>query len=588
MLVVGPLIGEGTFARVFSAERRLGGVGQSVAVRVPKQPGLEAAWQAEAQLLARIDHVGVVRLVDYLEDWQGRPAQILERLDGPSLLALRRPATELLPPLPLAAIVRIGSRLSEALHAIHEARGEDGRPLGAVHRDVSPDNILFDSHGEPRLIDLGTARVQAHRSTTGLMRVEGKSTFMSPERKLGQPVDRRADIYALGATLAFLAAPDPEVWSEGLPEILAPLLRRCCASEPRRRPEDALEVAEGLQEIAAPLSLRAWCRALPERRKPESRPAAAGLAEMFELEISHGGLPPEHTEHVADEDLEAVETGPTTLPSVGDLTWVQPGPVSSGGGGTGLMAVEPTSPGMLNAVEARPLSKGLVAMAELGQAGAGSLTLARLGSEWLLLKRLDPRVSLQSPLAQAFIREIESLRASPHPLLARPEEAGFDAERRVAATFSHRLDSRSFAAVIEGIEAEAPVDRGAFLLALGSIWAEGLAAWRDRAGEAPPLPVDPAHAAVGMDGRAWLFGPASITAAELALRRGAPEPAGLRLRKLLQRLFADLGGALGSELSGLLEPRGGLELEPLGQRLRERLGQSRRSVLAELMARRFG
>jgi serine/threonine protein kinase len=109
---------------------------------------------------------------------------------------------EELRPLPETIAARICADACAGLHAAHEAAGPDGAFLGVVHRDVSPPNILVSVHGQVKVSDFGIAKAanQLHaRTRTGA--IKGKLAYIPPEQVLGQGLDRRADVYAMGVVL---------------------------------------------------------------------------------------------------------------------------------------------------------------------------------------------------------------------------------------------------------------------------------------------------------------------------------------------------------------------------------------------------
>ncbi len=193
----------------------------------------------EAQLLATLDHPGIVRVFDVAPDGSWI---VMERVRGESLSRrLARVGT-----LSPRDVRRLGVALLDALAATHAA--------GIVHRDVKPSNILFDEGDAVRLVDFGVAASRDH-ALTATRAVVGTPCYMPPEQLRGAAVDARADVYAAGATL-FEAATG----------------RRLHRPERARDPGRAVRLATGDAALA-----RAVARAVEER--PEDRfPGAAAFA----------------------------------------------------------------------------------------------------------------------------------------------------------------------------------------------------------------------------------------------------------------------------------------------------------------------
>jgi serine/threonine protein kinase len=154
----------------------------------------------EARLAALLDHPNVVRIIEVGHDGE-EYFLAMELVQGKPLSAvLRKAAREKRPPSP-ALSAYIIAQAASGLGYAHALTDGEGRPLGVVHRDVSPQNVLLSFEGAVKLIDFGVARAfgrVAHTSPGGL---KGKIEYMSPEQASAEEVDHRADVFALGVVL---------------------------------------------------------------------------------------------------------------------------------------------------------------------------------------------------------------------------------------------------------------------------------------------------------------------------------------------------------------------------------------------------
>jgi serine/threonine-protein kinase len=170
----------------------------------------QAMFAQEAHLGARVTHPNVVRVLD-AGHADGLPYLVLEHVPGIDLWRLLRwlRRSERSLDLPLATFV--AHELLLGLHAVHEARAEDGTALGLVHRDVSPSNVLLSVHGDVQLADFGIARALLAESfpQAALARSHGKLGYLSPEQVAGAEVDRRSDVFAAAALTAELFIGEP-------------------------------------------------------------------------------------------------------------------------------------------------------------------------------------------------------------------------------------------------------------------------------------------------------------------------------------------------------------------------------------------
>jgi serine/threonine-protein kinase len=154
-----------------------------------------AAFEREGRLLSRISHRNIVGLDALGHDEEG-PFLALEYVDGPALRALCTGSQ-----LPVRIALRVARDLLSALEAVHALRDERGEPLGLVHRDLSPSNVLVSKNGSIKLADFGIARglLGSHR-TTGHA-IKGTLSYLSPEQATAAPVDQRSDLFGVGAIL---------------------------------------------------------------------------------------------------------------------------------------------------------------------------------------------------------------------------------------------------------------------------------------------------------------------------------------------------------------------------------------------------
>ena len=156
---------------------------------------------AEARLSARLNHANVVQIHEVIDSTQ--PRIVMEYLEGQTHAAIQRKANE---SFSTRMQLRVLSAVLSGLHYTHELLDYDGTPLNIVHRDVSPQNVVVTYDGQVKVLDFGIAtRDNADENKRGGA-IKGKFSYMPREQLLGEPVDRRADIHAVGAMLWHAAA----------------------------------------------------------------------------------------------------------------------------------------------------------------------------------------------------------------------------------------------------------------------------------------------------------------------------------------------------------------------------------------------
>jgi serine/threonine-protein kinase len=238
----------------------------------------------EASIGARLHHGGIVQIMDYgLID--GAAFLAMEFVDGvDALRAVTLSGDDRVMPEGIA--LHVISEVAHALAYIHDVKDEHGEPLGIVHRDVSPQNILLSWDGDVKLSDFGIALCMQREEQTAEGVVKGKLPYMAPEQALGERVNAAADVYALGATLATLlggraigpAMTDEEAWARvvearerGVSAAVAELIGACTCRNPadRLRAADVAAAAGSLafQKLSrgARATLRDWLSPLKPR-----------------------------------------------------------------------------------------------------------------------------------------------------------------------------------------------------------------------------------------------------------------------------------------------------------------------------------
>ena len=159
----------------------------------------------EAKLAARLNHANVVQVFDL-----GRHDSVLyiamEYVEGFDLNDLLRRCARSRIPLPVDFALLIVMEALRGLGYAHRLTDDDRKPIGIVHRDVSPSNVLISFEGEVKLCDFGIARANDMTDLLSEDVIKGKAGYMSPEQARGEPLDARADLFAAGIVLWELLA----------------------------------------------------------------------------------------------------------------------------------------------------------------------------------------------------------------------------------------------------------------------------------------------------------------------------------------------------------------------------------------------
>jgi eukaryotic-like serine/threonine-protein kinase len=275
---LGRLRGDAGFARLVAIKR----LHDSFAT----DPSFVAMFTDEARLAARIRHPNVVPTLDVVASGDAL-FHVIEYVHGETVAKLAWAAKQARQSVPVDVVVRIICDALLGLHAAHEATDEQGQALCLVHRDVSPQNVIVGVDGVTRVLDFGVAKARGVSQTTKSGGIKGKVGYMPPEQLYGEPVDRRADIYAAGVVLWELVAGKrlfageggedalalaltapvwrPSIHCSDIPDALDEIVLRALERDRDKRFTSAQQMADALVEAvvpAQPSKVATWVKAL--------------------------------------------------------------------------------------------------------------------------------------------------------------------------------------------------------------------------------------------------------------------------------------------------------------------------------------
>jgi eukaryotic-like serine/threonine-protein kinase len=271
--VVYERLGVGGMATVHRAlERGVEGFERYVALKrllphLAEDASFIKSFVREAKLASLLTHINIVQIYEL-----GRVGTeyfiSMEYIDGRDVRQILRHARKVTGPPPIHVTIGLILQLCEALDYAHTKVDETGTPLGLVHRDVSPSNIMVTLEGDVKVIDFGIA---APVGTSHDGAICGKAAYIAPEQCLGDAVDARSDVWALGVVLYELATGQPCFTGNSelacmlavvrrelvLPSALDPAFPReledviltALAIDPAQRYTSAAELAEALREL---------------------------------------------------------------------------------------------------------------------------------------------------------------------------------------------------------------------------------------------------------------------------------------------------------------------------------------------------
>src|SRR5262245_7815159 len=229
----------------------------------------------EARIHSALSHRNIVQIHDLGISESGEYFIVLEYVEGYDLRVIMDQIHGAGEIIPEALSLHIAAEIAQGLNFAHELRGPDGQALGLVHRDVTPSNILISFAGEVKLSDFGLAKRRHDRSVVGSLK--GNLAYMSPEQAKQAQLDRRTDIFSLGAILFELLTgkrlreitDEVQGWNQvasgvlpsarqvrpDLPATVEPVLDRALAVDPEKRFPDAAGFGAQIRNVLGDLSV---------------------------------------------------------------------------------------------------------------------------------------------------------------------------------------------------------------------------------------------------------------------------------------------------------------------------------------------
>lgn len=268
-------LGQGGMAVVYRGERTgEAGFRKQVAIKrmIPQyrhSNSLLERFAAEARTNARLDHPNLVAVVDF--GIEPEPYLVMEFVEGVTLALLLQRLVKMGHPLEIAAACFIAAEAAQGLDHAHRKRDESGNPLGIVHRDVSPQNVLLSNEGAVKVSDFGLVKAADNVVQTGSGIPIGKLSYMAPEQADHAEVDARADVWGLGVLLWEMLAmrvllppndparathllqtcdfPPPSHYRAEVPAELDELVMGCLTKDPSIRTPSAQQLGMSLREV---------------------------------------------------------------------------------------------------------------------------------------------------------------------------------------------------------------------------------------------------------------------------------------------------------------------------------------------------
>jgi len=265
----------------------------------------------EAKISARLIHPNIIQVFEFAQQ-EGRYYIVMEPVEGIDMGWLRRQVERRRELLPTTFVAEVGRQACRGLDFAHTLTDQDGKPLGIVHRDVTPPNIMAAWNGTVKMLDFGIARAaQALRTNqTDPGMVKGKMSYVAPELLEGKTADARSDVFSLGAVLHELLTgrqlfagetdletlkqvtqmpiPAPSALNPGVKPALDRVILRALERDPDKRYRSAGEMGDDLEDLVLRKSYSPRALARTTRELFSRQDAVSGRHQALEVPIAIG------------------------------------------------------------------------------------------------------------------------------------------------------------------------------------------------------------------------------------------------------------------------------------------------------------
>jgi eukaryotic-like serine/threonine-protein kinase len=313
---------------------------KTILPQMQADPQFVERFHHEARVLVHLNHSHIAQVYD-MGEFEGTLYMAIEYVAGVDLSRVMSRVKRQGAVMPLPIALYLAQQICEALGYAHRKTGPDGTPLGIVHRDVSPQNVMVSYEGEVKVIDFGLAKSAVRSQHTLPQTVMGKLGYMSPEQAQAKPVDYRSDLFSAGivvwemltgrplyqggtmgemvAQMAFPTIPSPRTLRPEVSTTLEQIVMGSLQADPSARYARGDEFSRALNELAVREGLTVGAEEVGNYVRamcPEEFAAERKLQSQLSMMRKRGSSPPAQVPAEVDNTL--LRPSKPGVPSGGD------------------------------------------------------------------------------------------------------------------------------------------------------------------------------------------------------------------------------------------------------------------------------